>query len=112
MDDEVEFCSLTEEFLRDQYTVKVAYNGKEALRQIQEFKPDCLLLDLRMPELNGKEVLKFLQTYHSSVKTLVITASGNLETARECLEMGALDYILKPIELNELSDKIRSALER
>lgn len=111
VDDEVEFCSLFQEYFKDQYTIKVAYDGQEALRQIREFQPDCLLLDLRMPQMDGKAVLKSLNDSCSDIKVLVVTASGNTATAQECLELGALDYIMKPIDLDELADKIQCALE-
>lgn len=110
VDDEVEFCSLLQEYFKDQYTIKVAYDGREALRQIREFQPDCLLLDLRMPEMDGIAVLKSLKDSGSGIKVLVVTASGKMETAQECLELGALDYLIKPIELDEVAGKIQFAL--
>lgn len=110
VDDEVEFCSLLQEFFKDRYTIQIAYDGQEALRQIREFQPDCLLLDILMPNLDGKAVLKSLKDSGSDTKVLVVTGSRILTTVQECLELGATDYILKPIDLNDLESKIESAL--
>jgi len=110
VDDEIEFCFLLQKYLKDKYRIQVAHEGQEGLRQIRKFQPNCLLLDIRMPNLNGKAVLESLKDSGSDMKVLIVTGSGVMTEIKECLDLGAVDYILKPIDLGELENKIESIL--
>jgi len=93
------------------YSVEVAYDGLEALSKMDAFQPDCVLLDIRMPNLDGIAVLKEIKTTPSSIVVIMTTAVTNEETARECISIGAFDYIIKPIRFKDLGEKIKTALE-
>jgi len=77
------------------YVITVAVNGKEALKAVELESPDLILLDIRMPEMNGFEVCSRLREW-STVPIVMLTARGDEIDRIKCLEMGADDYISKP----------------
>lgn len=95
---------------REHYLVACAYDGKETLDKIESFKPDILILDVMMPEYDGYEVCKKINT-DEKIGILMLTAKNNLMDKITGLELGADDYITKPFDLLELIARIRS-LER
>lgn len=111
VDDEVEYCSLLQEYFFENYDVEVANNGQEALQKVEAFQPGCVLLDVKMPKMAGVEALTLIKASHPETRVIMVSASGTLRLAELCLEQGAFDYILKPINLEELKNKIESALE-
>ena len=84
------------------YHVEVAKNGLEAIEKIEKDVFDLVLTDLKMPEMDGLELLKTLKGIRPEVVVILITAYGSIETAVEAMRLGANDYITKPIDLNEL----------
>lgn len=109
VDDEVEICSLLEKYFEGRYEIALAHDGREALREVKGFQPDCILLDIRMPDMDGMEVLKAVKLSYPKIKTIMVTAVGDNKIAEQCLRRGAFDYLLKPIDLDELDRKVRSA---
>lgn len=110
VDDESLTCALLQEYFAGRYQVETACNGSEALRKVKEFQPDCMLLDIRMPDMDGIEVLKAIKPVHSGMKVIMVTAIGCADVARECLRLGAFAYTMKPLDLDELESQIQSAL--
>ena len=84
------------------YDVEVAQNGVEAIAKIEKDVFDLVLTDLKMPEMDGLELLKTIKGTRPEVMVILITAYGSVETAVEAMKIGANDYITKPIDLNEL----------
>ena len=84
------------------YSVEVAQNGVEAIEKIEKDVFDLVLTDLKMPEMDGLELLKTVKGTRPEVLVVLMTAYGTIETAVEAMRMGANDYITKPIDLNEL----------
>jgi DNA-binding NtrC family response regulator len=84
------------------YNVEVAKNGLEAIEKIEKDVFDLVLTDLKMPEMDGLELLKTLKGIRPEVMVILLTAYGSIETAVEAMRLGANDYITKPIDLNEL----------
>ena len=84
------------------YNVEVAQNGLEAIEKIEKDVFDLVLTDLKMPEMNGLELLKTIKGIRPEVMVILMTAYGSIETAVEAMKIGANDYITKPIDLNEL----------
>jgi len=108
VDDEVKMCfTLTKLFELSKYPVAVAHNGLEALDQIDTFQPNCILLDIRMPQMNGVEVLKKVRQTHPDIVIIMTTAVATEESRQECLEAGAADYLIKPIDFKSLLEKIQ-----
>lgn len=110
VDDEVEYCSLIQECFSEKYEVRVTYDGEEAIKEVHEFLPDCVLLDVKMPKMNGITALGLIKSSHPKTQVIMVSASGSIRVAEESLKRGAFDYILKPVDLKELEDKIESAL--
>ena len=103
VDDEPDAVELLLEFLTAKgYDVITASDGEEALRQVKEHRPHLILLDVRMPKLNGMEVLKRVREIDHEVGVIMVTAVNEEETGREALKMGAFDYITKPLDLQYL----------
>lgn len=80
----------------------LATNGREALRMISETKPDLILLDIRMPVMNGLEVLKKLTKQHPSLKVIILSGYDDFSYCREALRYGVSDYLLKPCHPKEI----------
>ncbi|QBG48759.1 response regulator [Verrucomicrobia bacterium S94] len=101
-------------FLEDlNYRVAEAEDGNEGLSLFERFKPDVVILDLRMPRMNGHEVMQRLSEQSPATPLIVVSGTGNITDAVEALHLGAWDYILKPIpDLNILEHTIQQVLER
>lgn len=109
-DDEVEFSSTLQIRLNlRNFQATAVYSGKETLRVIEEEHPDVLLLDLKMPDLDGLEVLARLKEGHPGIQVIILTGHGSFEVGKEGMELGAFDYIMKPVDLNVLISKIQEA---
>ena len=94
------------------HVVEGAENGNSAIEQVFGGHFDLLLLDYKMPGMNGIEVLKKVKSINPQIDVIMMTAYGTVETAVEAMKSGALDYITKPIELDELSILINRISER
>jgi DNA-binding NtrC family response regulator len=94
---------------RGDYYVEVAQNGPEAIEKIEREVFDLVMTDLKMPEMDGLELLKTIKGTRPEVMVIMMTAFGSIETAIEAMKMGADDYIIKPIDFNELLIRISSA---
>lgn len=113
VDDEVEFAATLAERLelRD-ITAETVNNGKDALSTILIRPPDVVILDLKMPDLSGLEVLQGIKTHDPSIEVIMLTGHGSTSSGIEGMERGAFDYIMKPIDLDLLLEKINQAYEQ
>mgnify|MGYP001577096794 FL=1 len=103
VDDEPDAVELLQEFLTSKgYEVVTASNGEEALRKVKEERPHLILLDVRMPGMNGLDVLRQVRQFDQEVGVIMVTAVNEEETGREALKLGAFDYIVKPLNLEYL----------
>ncbi len=109
-DEELIRWSLSEHLSSAGFRVTEASNGAAALDQIAEATPDCILLDLTMPEMTGLDVLRRLREKEVAVPVLVLTADGNVGTAVEATQLGARAYLTKPFELSEVETAVRDAV--
>jgi DNA-binding NtrC family response regulator len=113
VDDENNARSALAELLRDEgYSVETAPDGFKALPKLQEFAPDLLLTDLKMPGMDGVTLMEKAVTADPDLSAVVMTAFGAIDTAVTAMRAGAADYITKPINLDELTIVIDRALER
>ncbi len=98
--------------LGEQYTISVALNGENALRQVQENTPDLILLDIMMPGIDGVEVLRRIKedSNYSEIPVLMLTAFSEAEQKSKCFALGAVDYIQKPFDVNELQARVKTHL--
>lgn len=111
-DDEVEFASTIVARLQlRSFAASMANSGKAALAAIEQNPPDVLLLDLKMPDLDGLEVLASLQEKYPNLAVIILTGHGSFEAGRKGMELGAYDYVMKPVDLNLLMTKIEDAFQ-
>lgn len=95
----------------EKYEVEEAANGKIAFEMLKDSSYDLVITDLEMPEMKGIELLDELKKMNLQTNTIVITAYGSMETAISALRSGASDYILKPVEFDELIIKVKKLFE-
>lgn len=97
--------------LRDNYEIAFANDGLQALEHIKREHTDLILLDLKMPGLDGFQVLKELEKIKSRVKVIVITGYSSSATANRAIKSGACDYIIKPFDKDELLEAVAKVLK-
>jgi DNA-binding NtrC family response regulator len=95
--------SLYHWFRKDGYTVDTAASGREALEKMDRFCFDLLFVDIRMPEMNGLQLLKRIKADYPHTIVIIITAYGSIESAVQAMQMGASDYLLKPFKPDYLT---------
>jgi two-component system, response regulator YesN len=83
-----------------------ALNGREALDLVDQIYPELLVTDLRMPVMDGLELIKNISTYHPYVKVVVVSGHDDFELARSAMRYGVKNYILKPVKVEELRDAL------
>ena len=112
VDDEPKVCELIKVYLiKDGYDVIVASDGKAAIEQAQRHKPDLILLDLNLPELDGLEVCRTIRK-QSNVPIIMLTARDEETDKIVGLELGADDYVTKPFSPRELAARVGAVLRR
>jgi DNA-binding NtrC family response regulator len=94
------------------YTVETAVDGVTAINAVQGTVYDIVLLDLKMPKVDGLEVLKFIRANAPRIEVIMLTGMADVKMAVECMKLGAYDYITKPTTTDELLSTIQRALER
>jgi DNA-binding NtrC family response regulator len=105
VDDEIEACNALEEFLSLKgHEVHTALDGPTALEKVQEVKPDIVLLDMIMPGMEGTEVLKKIKEFDFDTSVVMVTVVAEQNKAKKTMELGAFDYITKPVDLNYLEN--------
>lgn len=112
VDDEPHVLELLSVALEDEgYGILKASNGKKALTQLEKEKPQAVLLDIRMPDIDGVQVLRQIRETYKTTSVIMMTAYGAMETVVEATKLGAYDYLTKPLDLEKVKVLIRRALE-
>jgi len=111
-DDDASIRSLLVTLLSgENYEVSEAKSGNEVMRAVPEVRPNLVLLDLRMPDLDGIEILRRLQAQDEKVPVLMLTAYGTASSAIEAMKLGAWDYVTKPFELDDVLLRVQRVFE-
>ncbi|MEK6622109.1 MAG: sigma-54 dependent transcriptional regulator [Planctomycetota bacterium] len=111
VDDEETLRITIKEFLYEQgYEVVVAETCEQALERINEFLPDLILLDLRLPDMNGLELLEKIKSKDSQALIIVMTGFGSVDSAVEAMKIGAYNYLEKPFKIDHLRLVVEKAL--
>jgi len=95
----------------ERYQVLTVDSGEGALAKVREEKPEVVLLDIRMPEMDGIETLGRIRQFDEKSSIIILTAYGSMDTVVEAMKLGAYDYIPKPFDLEKLKSLIKGALE-
>lgn len=112
IDDEVKFLnSIAQRLEMRSFEVTTASDGQEAITKAHTEKFDVALLDLKMPGLDGKQVLEILKKEHKYLEVIILTGHGSYESAVECTRLGAFGYLPKPYELEKLLEVLKGAYE-
>ncbi|MEG6616873.1 sigma-54 dependent transcriptional regulator [Peptococcaceae bacterium 1198_IL3148] len=112
IDDEEYMCwALKRAMEQEGYHAVTATSGNQGINLLKEKGPSLILLDLKMPEMDGLEVLSIIREIHPNVPVIMITAHGTIQTAIEAMKLGAVDYITKPFDLDELKMVVKQALK-
>ncbi len=113
IDDEQIVLSLVEDTLSDEgYDVTTTLSANEAIELIKAHQFDFILTDIRMPEMNGIELVKEIHKIHPTIGVIFMTGYANLDTAKQAIKEGAYDYIMKPFELSEIRQAISRAMHQ
>ena len=113
VDDEVAFTrNLSILLTRRGYETTAANDGESALRIIEDSDFDVVLLDLKMPGIDGIETLKRIKHKKPHMEVIILTGHGSVDSAIEGVGHGAFDYAMKPFDINDLNDRISKAFQR
>ena len=107
VDDEPEVRQVLQEFLSSRgYDVSVASGGVEAIALVESEKPDLVLLDVAMPDMDGVETLKRIVAIDPGLAVIMVTANANIGVTSKLLALGAVDYVPKPFDLDYLDQAV------
>jgi len=110
IDDEEGYVTiLAKRLAKRNFLVKTALSGVEAIRILRSESFDLAVLDLKMEDMDGIEVLKVFKAMEPEMPVIILTGHGSETAAREGMEFGAFDYLIKPCDLSELVERIREA---
>ena len=113
VDDEEEFRDLTGKRLKKRgLDVYLAESGQEALETLKKNPVDVVLLDVKMPGMDGIETLRRIRTAHPQVEVVLLTGHASIDSGIEGMKFGAFDYMMKPVELEQLLEKLADANEK
>lgn len=107
VDDDENLCrSLSEEFQDLKFRTDLAYSGEEALRKLKSNSYDLVIMGIKMPGMDGDEVLEKMEEYDMQVPVIILTAYADVEIAKRCASLGAVDFFTKPYDFDELFDSV------
>lgn len=113
VDDEKDFVEMFSLRLSNQgEKVSTAFSGKEALQVLGKTPIDVVILDIRMPGMDGIETLKKIKAAHPLVEVIMLTGHGSTETAVDGMKSGAFDYLMKPADFKDINTKVAKAWAR
>jgi DNA-binding NtrC family response regulator len=113
VDDEREFVqTLSERLMMRDMGLAVAYDGESALNLIKEDDPEVIIVDLKMPGVDGFDVLRKVKETRPEIEVIILTGHGHEEDRKLCMDLGAFAYLQKPLDINVLSEMIQKANEK
>lgn len=101
---------LYEAFIEEGYNVDMAGSGFEAVAKVKEQVPDIILMDMKMPGMNGLEALQEINKLNIDVNVVMMTAYGELEIVTEAMKLGVKEYITKPFDINEIRQLVKKVI--
>ena len=111
VDDEPEICDFLKSFFEDRdFEVHTALSGEDALREAEAFRPQVMLLDIKMAGIDGLSVLKKVKQRLPRTKVIIVTALETTDKIEEAMRLGADNYITKPLSLEYLENDVREKI--
>ena len=98
--------------LKPRHDIATADSGEAALRTLKSFHPDLIFMDIKMPQMDGIELLRRIKGIDPSIEVVMITAYASLETVKNALTHGAFEYLIKPFSRQDLEETVRRAVAR
>ena len=112
VDDEEEFAETLADRLRlRDLEPETVHNGEQALSFVKDNEPDVILLDLKMPGMDGMEVLKRVKKAYPNIEVVMLTGHGTEEDKEKAKELGAFDYLEKPVDIGKLMTQVKKAFQ-
>jgi CheY-like chemotaxis protein len=90
----------------------VAYDGESALKLVQDDEPEVMIIDLKMPGIDGLEVLRKVKQTRPEIEVIILTGQGSEKDKAKCMELGAFGYLQKPVDIDQLSAMLKQAHEK
>jgi DNA-binding NtrC family response regulator len=113
IDDEIEFAStLCQRLCLRGIDALDVHSGRRGLAKVREISPEIIILDLKMPDMNGLDALAEIKRFNPSIEVIMLTGHGSSAAGVEAMKKGAFDYIMKPVDLKELLAKINLVAEK
>jgi len=113
VDDEVEFLeTLAKRLRKRKLVVNVVTSGEAALEKLLAAPVDVVVLDVKMPGMSGLDTLREIKKRHALMEVIMLTGHANMEVAIEGMDIGAFDYLMKPVEIDQLLYKIQDARKK
>ncbi|WP_100405750.1 response regulator [Bacillus solitudinis] len=98
---------LSEILQKDGYQIFQAANGVQALNIVEKDKPDLVLLDMKIPGMDGLEILKRIKEKHAEIDVIMMTAYGELNLINEAMQLGAITHFAKPFDIDDIREVIK-----
>lgn len=112
VDDEMRFADNLARLLKTRgFDAQAVYGGSQALQIVDDKPPDVVVLDVKMPDINGIETLHELKKRDEQIEVIMLTGHADVETGIEAIRQGAFDYLFKPCDIDILADKIKEAIK-
>lgn len=113
VDNEQAFASILADHLRAcGIEAKGVYSGNEALASVPTFRPDVMIVDLQMPDMSGLDVLSQVKILDPTIEVILLTGNGSFDIGIASMQLGAYDYVLKPVDLDQLLEIILGAYDK
>jgi DNA-binding NtrC family response regulator len=110
VDDEAEFVTTLAERLELRgVDVSVATDCEEAIRLVESVRPQVVVADVKMPGMGGLDLLRFVKARHPGVEVILLTGHGSTQDGIKGMRLGAFDYLMKPVKIEDLIEKLKTA---
>jgi DNA-binding NtrC family response regulator len=113
VDDDEVICEILTTYLRPRgYQIRLAHTGAGAIDALHDAIPDVVILDLRLPDMQGQDIMHRIREMQLESEVIIITGFASLDSALDAIKSGAFDYIVKPFKLGEIEISVRNAMDR
>lgn len=103
---------LNEVFQKEGYDTYQAANGEQALAIAKANRPDLVLLDMKIPGMDGNEILKRLKAHDESIQVIIMTAYGELDMIQQAKDLGAITHFAKPFDIDEIREAVKQEMAK